>query len=101
MRAAFLAATLAAVLWAAPAANASFGVTAFSAAVTDASNHAVTQAGAHPYVGVTDFTLSGSENVRDIRVDLPPGLISTPQAADTCTDAQFPSSCPASSQVGV
>jgi hypothetical protein len=98
-REAFLVAAVLALTVATPA-HADFGVSSFTATIADDHGNAVTQAGAHPYVGVTSFTFSGSESVRNIRVDLPPGLISNPQAANTCTDAQFPSSCPADSQVG-
>ena len=66
-------------------------------------NDQVSQAGAHPFVGVTSFTFNTNgfgmpiENVKDIRVDLPPGLISNPQATPRCTDI---SSCPAETQIG-
>ena len=64
-----------------------------------------TQSGGHPLSGVTDFIVSNSGGVPDaniskVRVDLPAGLISNPQATPQCTDAQFPS-CPASTQLGV
>src|SRR5512133_137785 len=78
-------------LVAATPAHAAFGVQSFSAGVFKdaAGTQAETQAGAHPFVGITDFTFSGNENVENIRVDLPPGLISNPQAAPTCSDTQF------------
>lgn len=66
-----------------------------------------TQAGGHPYEGVTDFTVSNTGgapdgNVSNIRVDIPPGLISNPQATPQCTDAELSSSsCPADTQLGV
>jgi hypothetical protein len=64
-----------------------------------------TQAAGHPYEGVTDFTVANTNgvptnNVSNIRVDIPPGLISNPQAVPQCTSSQFPS-CPASTQLGV
>jgi hypothetical protein len=64
-----------------------------------------TQAGGHPFVGVTDFTVANSggvpdANVSNIRVDIPPGLISNPQAVPQCTALQFPN-CPSSTQLGV
>ena len=64
-----------------------------------------TQAGGHPYVGVTDFTVANTNgvpagNVTGIRTDVPPGLISNPQAVPKCTAAQFPK-CPSSTQLGV
>ena len=39
-------------------------------------------------------------NVTNVRVDIPPGLISDPQATPQCTSAEFPS-CPTSTQLGV
>lgn len=61
---------------------------------------ASTKAGAN-----SDFTLSfdlgGSETIRDLDVNLPPGLLGNPQNAAKCTQAQFSSdSCPATSKVG-
>lgn len=59
-----------------------------------------TRAGAN-----SDFTLSfdlgGSETIRDLDVNLPPGLLGNPNNAAKCTQAQFSSdSCPAASKVG-
>ena len=64
-----------------------------------------TQTGGHPYVGVTDFTVANTsgvpnDSVSNVRVDIPPGLISNPQAVPKCTSAEFPS-CPSSTQLGV
>ncbi len=64
-----------------------------------------TQAAGHPYEGVTDFTVANTNGVPDdditgVRVDIPPGLISDPQATPRCTSAEFPS-CPTSTQLGV
>ncbi|MFL5840274.1 MAG: hypothetical protein ACJ77Z_07465, partial [Thermoleophilaceae bacterium] len=90
---------------AAPSASAAFGVESFSADVLDQSNDVVTQAGSTPYTGVTDFkfkktALGGPDgNVKDIRVDLPPGLISNPEATPKCSETDFPS-CPADTQLG-
>jgi hypothetical protein len=103
MRAAILAALLAAALWA-PAAHAAFGIKSFSATVLRSDmTTAETQAGAHPYVGITDFSFDASglipDDVRNIRVDLPPGLISNPQATPYCTESNV-ASCPPETQVG-
>src|SRR5439155_11328135 len=92
-------------LAAAPAAHAAFGIKEFTAEVRKADNTTLeTQAGAHPFVGVTSFTFNSTASgpdghVKDVRVDLPPGLISNPQATPRCTAAQFPS-CPKETQVG-
>jgi hypothetical protein len=58
------------------------------------------QAGAH-----SDFTLSfdlgGSSTIKDLDIDLPPGLIGNPNVPARCTQAQFDSdSCPPQSKVG-
>ena len=70
-----------------------------------------TQAAGHPYVGVTDFIVNYTttagvqvpvDNVSNVRVDIPPGLISNPQATPQCTSTQLANSaCPADSQLGV
>jgi hypothetical protein len=61
-----------------------------------------TQAAAHPDTTLS-LSLSGSpdEDIRDLTVDLPPGLIGNPEAVAKCTRAQFRAdACPASSRVG-
>jgi hypothetical protein len=105
MQAAFAALLALAVI--APAAQAEFGVSAFQAAVQDNAGNEVTQAGSHPYNGITDFTLNTTDpvtqmpdgQVKNIRVDLPPGLISNPEATPKCSDAQYPA-CPANTWIG-
>jgi hypothetical protein len=96
------------LLTAAAPAHAAFGVTDanFSASVTDAVGDPVTQAGAHPFEGTTKFSFNTvpplgipDGNVKDVRVDLPPGLISNPEATPKCLDSQFPS-CPANTRLG-
>ena len=94
------------LLVAATPAQAGFGVSSFTARATDSSDHDVSQAGAHPFLGTTAFTfntipLLGTPdgNVKNVRVEVPPGLISNPQATPRCTNAQFPS-CPANTQIG-
>lgn len=93
-RLALIAGPLAALALAAPA-HADLGISAFS--VTPAS----TQAGGHPNVEI-DTTFSGaSDNVRNLTIHLPPGLVGNPNAATKCSQADFASqSCLASSQVG-
>jgi hypothetical protein len=93
-------------LAAATPAHAAFGVTDanFSAGVF-ASDHTtpVTQAGDHPFEGVTEFTFDSTglltDSVKDIRVDLPPGLISNPRATSQCAETNV-ASCPADTQIG-
>ena len=90
----------------APVAQAEFGVAAFTAAVQDNGGNEVTQAGSHPFNGITDFTLNSNPitmtpdgMVKNIRVDLPPGLISNPEATPKCSEAEYPS-CPANTWIG-
>lgn len=73
------------------------------AAETDAN--VFNQAGGHPYIGVTDFSLTGAtaaDNVGTVRVDVPPGLVPNPAIAPTCTllQLQAGNSCPTNSQIG-
>ncbi len=92
----------------APAAHAAaYGVSSWTAGVysndysgpSDTSYY--TQAGGHPFEGVTDFTLDTSASItKSVRVDLPPGLISNPQGIPQCTNAQFPL-CPSDTQLGI
>lgn len=68
--------------------------------------------GGHPFVGVTDFivantkTLTGASQpngtVKTIRVDIPPGLVSNPQATPKCSESALTGgTCPSNTQVGV
>jgi hypothetical protein len=76
-----------------------------------------TQAAGHPAVGLTDFEFkyktegfiktwkTPEGHVKDVRVDLPPGLAVDPEAATAfCSEAELNSDeekCPAASRVGV
>ena len=83
------------------------------------SSQFYTQAAGHPPIGLTGFEVNTAEgavpgskkpigNVKDIRVDIPPGLSVNPQATVTtygeagqCTQAQFvANTCPVTSLVG-
>ena len=95
-----------ATVGAAPA-MASFGITSFSNTLTNQDTTPDTQAGSHPYDMTTSMTFtqqsSGavSENVKDVSVGLPPGLIGNPNATPKCPVTQLDSSsCPAATQVG-
>src|SRR4051812_39674552 len=80
----------------APNAFATDFIDTFNADVLTNSNTVVTQAGSTPDKGVTDFKITKTdallgttaEQVKNIRVDLPPGLISNPEATPKCTQAQ-------------
>ena len=61
-----------------------------------------TQAGGHPNLTVS-ITRTGSdtEDLRDLTIDLPPGVIGNPEAVQKCSRADFMAdACPAASQVG-
>ncbi len=102
---------------AAPAAQASFGVTeanfeagtCFETSCTYSSPHSAfyTQSAGHPPWGITKFELNHSGNnvegaaLKRIRVDVPPGLAANPEALPKCSQAQFrANSCPENTQVG-
>jgi hypothetical protein len=96
---------------AAPAAQASFGISRFFAAncnaagekcgetanpnLTETEAQGFTQAGGHPNFGVTDFTvktnLSGEPEgkVSHVRTDVAPGVSTNPEAVPKCTFEQF------------
>ena len=85
---------LLALAGAAPAmAQGGFGITSFSNALTNADGTPATQAGSHPYEMTTTLNFptfaSGpnqglpTENVKDVVVNLPPGLIGNPNAVPT------------------
>jgi hypothetical protein len=61
-----------------------------------------TQAAGHPDLTVQiDRTGTDNEDIRDLYLDLPPGLIGNTTTVGACTDAQFHSdTCPANSLVG-
>jgi hypothetical protein len=92
---------------------ATFGVTAFSFEPADQEGHAYAQAGGHPYALTDSFALSTSPNpeigetdadanLRDIRTELPPGLIGNPNAVPKCAPYNVAhADCPGASQVGV
>jgi hypothetical protein len=73
----------------------------------DPGTHVQTQAGSTPKTGITAFDIKTNmlgqtpEQLKRIRVDLPPGLISNPAATPLCSQADFTAdSCDPKSQVG-
>ena len=103
---------LLALAGAAPAmAQGGFGITSFSNALTNADGTPATQAGSHPYEMTTTLNFptfaSGpnqglpTENVKDVVVNLPPGLIGNPNAVPRCDVADLDTGhCSPDSQVG-
>jgi hypothetical protein len=114
-----------ALLLAAPSAEAAFGFLPGSegleVSATEADGSAAEGAGAHPYAVTTkvNFKLEGAGpysdgDLRDLRIDLPPGAVENPTVVEACTAAQFSTarnspfeesasgeSCPPRTQVGV
>ena len=84
-----------ACLAAAPAANAAFGFQGLSASPAN------TNAGANSDFNVHIGFTSPTDDVKDLIVALPPGLVGDPTVTPLCTMAQLQAdSCPAGSQVG-
>ncbi|HEY5286419.1 MAG TPA: hypothetical protein VIJ50_04875 [Solirubrobacteraceae bacterium] len=113
----FAALVCAAVALSAPAAQAGFGIKTFEAGTckTDTpectysapESQFFTQAAGHPPLGITGFEVNTAPSgepegsIKDVRVDIPPGLAVNPDATEQCTKEQFESStCPLGSQVG-
>lgn len=75
----------------------------------DEEGNPVTQAGAHPYALKLEFALNTKEGgqteggaMRDLIVDLPPGLIGNPQALAACSRQDFEAAqCSGATQIGV
>jgi hypothetical protein len=106
----------------APAAHAAFGIAKFEAGTctgnetqvkecryTSPSSAFYTQAAGHPPWGLTGFEMSAEGGVpsgspvKNIRVDVPPGLAADPVTLGTCPRATFessPKTCPAGSEAG-
>jgi len=87
-------------------------VKSFSLRPVDQAGDAYTQAGGHPYELEDSFTLNTSTNalgevdadtnVKDIRTELPPGLIGNPDAVPKCAPYNVThADCSGASQVGV
>jgi hypothetical protein len=95
VRALAFVAAFAALLIAAPAANAAFGITPFSAQPSSKA------AGANSDFTVQFKVTDPSAGLKDLTVHLPPGLIGNPLATPTCSETQLQAdACPAKSDVG-
>jgi hypothetical protein len=95
---------------AAAPALADFGVQpgSFSSINTNQDGTIDTQAGSHPYESITNFHFTTNdsgqptENVKDVIVDLPPGVVGDPNATPHCTVTQLDANnCSGDSQVGL
>jgi hypothetical protein len=117
---------LVAMVFAPGTARAAFGIAAFDQQITsDPAGDSFTQAGGHPYAISTEIdfhthpsteqgefasAVMPDADVKDIKVDLPPGELGNPTSLPQCTAAQLagahpgqlaPPICPIASQVGV
>lgn len=95
---------------------AAFEVTAFDGLVKERDGSATTQAGSHPFEATNTFSLKTEpdpifgtdipeENIKDVEVALPPGMIGNPTATPSCANADLADAdvprCSPNSQVGV
>jgi hypothetical protein len=91
-------------------ARAAFGFKDVSQALVEEDSAPALQAGSHPYAWTAAFALntsgSGSEEkpdgaLKDLRIELPPGLVGAPALLPHCSRAEFAAeSCPGSAEVG-
>ncbi|HEY1689485.1 MAG TPA: hypothetical protein VGF95_11560, partial [Solirubrobacteraceae bacterium] len=86
---------------------ATFGFQRDDAWFSNANGTLDTQAGSHPYTLTVSLSLNNTGGLpagewRNIKFNLPPGLIGNPTAVPRCTAAQLDAQlCPTDSQVGV
>ena len=79
----------------APANAADLGISSFS--VTPSSM----QAAGHPNLTIATTFANPSDNLENVAIHLPPGLVGNPNAATKCSQADFAAdNCPATSKVG-
>ena len=98
------------LLFVAPAAFAGFGLNGLSATAVNKDGSVDLQAGSHPYEYTIDFALNHNASgnlegtMRDLIVELPPGLIGNPQAVPRCPGTVFEGlepQCPGDTQIGI
>jgi hypothetical protein len=89
------------------------GVVSFDGTTLREDGDPETQAGGHPFVSTTTFKVStvinsaggykyATEQLKDVAVNLPPGLVYNPQSAPLCSLAAFTTfACPIETQIGV
>jgi hypothetical protein len=91
-------------------AQAGFGLKDFSVAATNSDGTTDFQAGSHPYEYTVSFTMNQNSNhqpegtLRDLIVELPPGVVGNPTAVPRCGGAQLEGllpHCPGNTQIGI
>ncbi len=119
-RLALLLGTLVSALLLAPASASAFGLTAFDVAASEEDGSPAAQAGSHPFALTAKLSFQteaggySEGDVRDLRIDLPPGMLTNPAVVDRCSIALFNTprnspfqesasgeDCPLRSQVGI
>ncbi len=98
--------------------SAKFGLASFEQLVLNRDGSPDTQAGSHPYEAIVNFVVDSHgqvgeartlpEEIKDLEVSLPPGLVGNPSATPVCPKATFDAGrervllhpCPADTQVG-
>jgi hypothetical protein len=82
-----------------------FGFASFDGWFSNADGTPDTQAGSHPYALTINFNLNdfpGNPRVRNVAVNVPPGVVGDPTAVPQCSRQLFDNEeCPASTQIGV
>lgn len=84
------------------------GIEYFNSLIAGPDGTPDTTAGSHPFSYTTSFVLNNGPNyvpegnLKDVQVNLPPGLMGAAAALPHCTPTQFvQAQCPADSQIGV
>jgi hypothetical protein len=101
---AMLAALLCALALGATPAKAAFGIAKLAVSARNQDGTPDVQAGSHPYALNTTFVLEepGREtgNLKDVTLELPPGLVGNPEATPRCTYQEFIRQVAGAAEVG-